>query len=75
MLLWHDANHDGFSQRNEVTHINASEVERISTAHRWSGRRDEHGNTFRYRGTVTVATLGGKRVQKPVYDIYFVLVD
>jgi hypothetical protein len=72
LLLWTDRNHDGISQPSEVTRLADSPVRSISLTYHWTGRRDAHGNTFRYEGLISLSTSGGSR-QKPVYDIFFVL--
>lgn len=72
LLLWVDTNHDGASQTNELQRIDGSRVVSLSTAHSWSGRRDQHGNTFRYRGEVLLRLPNGGTVPQPVYDVFFV---
>lgn len=72
LLLWIDANHDGTSQPNELQHMDGSRVVSLSTTHSWSGRRDQHGNTFRYRGEVVLRLPNGATVPQPVYDVFFV---
>jgi hypothetical protein len=73
LLLWTDRNHDGISQPNEITRIADSPVRSISLAYHWTGRRDAHGNTFRYEGLISLSTGGKGLREEPVYDIFFVL--
>lgn len=67
LLLWVDSNHDGISQPEELTPIATSSVTALYLDYHWSGRHDQHGNTFRYESTYT---RDGER--KPDYDVYFV---
>ena len=69
LLLWVDRNHDGICQPDELTPISYSQVTSIGLSHRWTGRRDTSGNTFRYKGAVRF----GKRAQS-FFDIFFVTV-
>ncbi len=73
LLLWTDRNHDGISQPNEITRLADSPVRAISLTYHWTGRRDEHGNTFRYEGLISLSTGGKGSREEPVYDIFFVL--
>lgn len=67
LLLWVDANHDGFSQPSELTPLSASGITRIDLEHHWSGRHDQNGNAFAYQGQMWV----GPEV-RAVYDVFFV---
>lgn len=67
LLLWRDRNHDGESAADELSPISASAVTTINLSYQWQGRRDRHGNQFRYRARV--ATNGGSR---DIYDVFFV---
>jgi hypothetical protein len=46
--------------------VTSSNIVAIGLAYRWLGRRDEHGNLFRYASEITLAA--GRR---QVYDVYF----
>lgn len=65
LLLWTDRNHDGISQPTELDPIASSDIRSLSTAYRWTGRRDHYGNLFRY------AAVCGADNSAPYYDIYF----
>ncbi|HEX2060136.1 MAG TPA: hypothetical protein VHK90_05310, partial [Thermoanaerobaculia bacterium] len=67
LLLWYDTNHDGRSAAHELVPVATSGVTAIATAHRWLGRRDAFGNTFRYAGEITLTN--GRR---EAYDVFFV---
>src|ERR1051326_5167062 len=69
LLLWVDQNHDGISQPGELMPISKSQVTSILLSHRWTGRHDTSGNTFRYKGAVHF----GRRAQS-FFDIFFVTV-
>lgn len=72
LLLWVDANHDGVSQPEELRSIAESRIRSVATRHVWSGRRDAHGNTFRYRGEATLQLPNGATTPKTIYDVFFV---
>jgi hypothetical protein len=74
LVLWHDRNHDGISQANEITAMAASEVLAIQTGAHLTNRRDASGNVFKYESLVTLRGPNGKEVTRPVYDVTFVQV-
>jgi hypothetical protein len=47
-----------------------TDVVAIDTHYRWSGRRDRHGNFFRYQSEITL-TSGRRRC----YDVYLRTVE
>lgn len=65
LVLWTDRNHDGVSQRAELEPIASTAVASLSTAYRWTGRRDQHGNLFRYAAACDAGNSA------PYYDVYF----
>ena len=71
LLVWRDADHDGISSASELTPIETTRIRSIGADYRWTGRRDRHGNEFRYAASLEVDSDRG-RVQRPVYDIFFV---
>src|SRR5258706_3234623 len=73
LLLWTDRNHNGISQPTEMTRLADSPVRSISLTYHWTGRRDAHGNTFRYEGLTSLSTGGKGSREEPVYDIFFFL--
>lgn len=72
LLLWRDFNHDGVSQSNEISPVAGSELAGISLDYRYSGRRDDSGNRFRYQSEAWIKDVAQRPVPRPVYDIYFV---
>jgi len=57
LRVWTDSNHDGVSQSAELRTLPAAGVARLSLDYRASGRRDQHGNLFKYRAVVTSGRL------------------
>lgn len=66
LLLWTDTNHDGTSQAGELTRLAGSSLVALDTSYRWIGRRDAHGNLYRFQGHGHLRH--GTRV---IYDVYF----
>jgi hypothetical protein len=73
LQLWFDFNHDGISQPEEIMPISLSRVRSIDLRYHWAGRRDVFGNLFRYESRVQLDERGHV-VNRPIYDIYFVVV-
>jgi hypothetical protein len=70
LQLWFDLDHDGQSSAGELIPIASTEIVSVHTAYKSSGRKDQFGNTFRYRGEFTL-TQGVRKC----YDIYLKTVD
>ncbi len=66
LRLWIDTNHDGVSQPNELVPLASAGVTAIELSYRVVGRRDGHGNFYRYRGIVHLAS--GRNV--PLWDVF-----
>ena len=66
LRLWVDTNHDGVSQPGELMPLAAAGVVSIELTYRTTGRRDGHGNFYRYRGVVHLTS--GRRV--PIWDVF-----
>ena len=71
LLIWFDLNHNGHSESFELVALSRVEVLGLSLDHHWTGRRDRHGNTFRFESQVRLLQNGHERLA-PVYDIFFV---
>jgi hypothetical protein len=67
LQLWVDANHNGISEPAELFSMDALRVTGISTQAYAEGRRDQYGNTFRFRGPFIID--GHLRW---AYDVFFV---
>ncbi len=52
LLLWHDANHNGISEPDELRPASEAGVVGISTDYKQKKRVDRYGNQFRQRGTI-----------------------
>lgn len=52
LRLWQDVNHNGISEVSELRSLEELGLASIELDFRESGRRDEHGNWFRYRAKV-----------------------
>ncbi|HEX7193070.1 MAG TPA: hypothetical protein VF381_15980 [Thermoanaerobaculia bacterium] len=75
LLLWRDLNHNGISEPDEISPVASSNLRRIRLDYHWAGRRDKHGNAFKYEAQVELSTDDGKVYMRPVYDIFFVPVQ
>jgi len=73
LQMWVDANHDGFSVRNELASMSEAGVAEIETKYTRSGHRDPHGNLFRYKAKALVRDKHGRTHPSTVYDVFFVL--
>ena len=82
LLLWTDANHNGFSEPSELRP--ASELlSDIGLGYKVTGRRDRHGNLFRFLGWASVRTEPGRNKARtaeqenarriPIWDAYLQL--
>lgn len=64
LQLWLDANHDGVSQPDELSSLDANEIEEVGFAYHETQRADRDGVAFRYQSYVRI---GGRR--EPTYDV------
>ena len=71
LLLWADRNHDGVSQANELSSLSQAKVTAIRLGYHLSKRRDEFGNSFRYRAKVE--TVGQSSVEKWAWDVFLLV--
>jgi len=70
LVLWFDTDHDGRSSATELVPIRETGITAIRTSYRHSGRHDQHGNLFAYRGAITLQS--GER---PCYDVFLETLD
>lgn len=71
LRLWQDTNHNGVSERRELSSLSASEVEGISLDYHETKWVDAHGNQFRFRARVRRQNRGRGR-DKWAYDVFLV---
>jgi hypothetical protein len=53
LLLWHDSNHNGKSEPDELKSLSSYGITAISLAYKLSRKVDEYGNRFRYRSKIS----------------------
>jgi len=70
LRLWRDVNHDGRSQPHELYTLPSLGVMRLDLDYRESGRRDRHGNRFKYRARIRDAR--GAHIGRWAWDVYLV---
>lgn len=68
LRLWTDANHDGWSDPEELRSLGEVGLQDIGLDYRLLGRRDRWGNGFRYMAHSWV-----ERQVRQVYDVFFQL--
>lgn len=67
LRLWIDADHDGISEPSELFGLVDVGMTEIQLSPRSVGRRDRHGNVFRYESHYT-----RQGQSRPYYDVYLV---
>ncbi len=65
LLLWHDANHNGISEPDELRSASEAGVIGIATEYKEKRRRDRYDNEFRQRGTII-----WQDGRDPLYDVW-----
>jgi hypothetical protein len=65
LSLWRDGDRDGLGDASEIANLESSGVVELGLEYKWSGRRDQHANVFRWKGIVRLTTG-----EKPYYDVY-----
>ncbi len=72
LRLWKDLNHDGISQPNELTTLEAEGVRAISLHYVRSKQTDQYGNQYRYRGHVTMDRHAFEHGIRQAIDVFLV---
>jgi hypothetical protein len=70
LRLWFDANHNGYSELDELVTLQSVGVLSIETGYRETDRQDQWGNLYRYEGTA-ILRLHRDRVLRRIFDVFF----
>ncbi len=72
LCLWVDTNHDGVSQPGELLQLRQTAITGLEYAYTLNGRRDPHGNLFRYKSRAWSVNGGGTAHPVTTYDVSLV---
>ena len=70
LRLWQDINHNGISEPGELQALQSAGLSTIELDYRESRRRDEYGNTFRYR--TKVKGPNGDQLGRWAWDVFLI---
>lgn len=72
LRLWNDVNHNGKTERNELTTLEDARIVRIGFDYETIRKRDRYGNLFRFRGKAWRQNRAGRPKEIASYDVFFV---
>jgi len=70
LRLWHDKNHNGMSETEELSPLVYAGIVGVELEYKSSMKRDQHGNRFRFRAKVIDAR--GEHVGRWAYDVFLI---
>lgn len=70
LRLWFDANHNGFSEADELVSLADAGVDTIFTGYQESRRVDRHGNKYAYFGSALISLEYGRLHRRRIYDVF-----
>ena len=71
LRLWQDMNHNGISEPYEILPLSSADILAIDLDYKEAGRRDRHGNRFRYRAKIHSGN--NSTVQRWAWDVFLTL--
>ncbi len=69
LRLWRDANHNGISEREELSELPVAGLLAVTLDYKASGRHDGNGNEYRLKSQ-SQWVVGGQTVTRPTYDVW-----
>jgi hypothetical protein len=69
LRLWFDRNHNGISEPSEMECVADSDIVGLRLNYRFSTRRDQFGNLFRWKSNAIRMGPRGNLREEPFYDV------
>lgn len=70
LRLWFDRDRNGQAVLTEVVDLDSAGLVNLEVAPIWTGRRDRHGNQFRWQAQFTATSRGGTAIRGLYYDVF-----